>query len=892
MERIDAEYALYFTGTGRPTGEWARAGARLTAAEDALASARAAMAEVDQQVREHDELTQELASVIADRAEVNRRLAPLEEASQAVTTLVQQHDNAVVVAEAAQAAAVAAQTKRDERAQLVADIRARRVSIDMLAEQLSATAEAHGTAQQVCEAAEAAAAQATESVDAARVQLEAARGTLDRALARDEVDGLAARVSRIDLTNRQLASGRPTGEWARAGTRLTAAEDALASARAAMAEVDQQVREHDELTQELASVIADRAEVNRRLAPLEEASQAVTTLVQQHDNAVVVAEAAQAAAVAAQTKRDERAQLVADIRARKVSIDILAEQLSATAEAHGTAQQVCEAAEAAAAQATESVDAARVQLEAARGTLDRALARDEVDGLAARVSRIDLTNRQLASVGAELSSLVITAQSLGAIETAARAVGMAEAALETASAQVELRALVDVDIAVNGEQLRVAAGDRWSSAATDTIEITAPGVAVARIIPGPNAAQLRDKLDTARQTLSGALADAGVADVGEAQKQFERRTELNAERDRLIALLDGLMGPESLEALREKLSRLRELVPEATGLWDAIDPAQARAEVARLVGEVERLQAEEVTHRRAVQTAGQQLAEKAAEAMAAREKHAARAEELAAAEQRLAHVRSSASDDLLTERHERAVQAADLTSRRVTDLVSQLAALEADRVRAELAEVSARAQALDRRHEATRDRLRDISVRLEVFGRQGRQDQLDAAASEREYAATEFARIGAKARAVDTLRSVMMRHRDGMRLRYVDPFRAELERLGRMVFGPTFEVDIDSDLSIRSRTLEGRTVPYESLSGGAKEQLGIVARLASAALVAPQDAVPVIIDDALGFTDSDRLERMGEVFGAVGAEAQVIVLTCSPDRYRAVTGAQRINLSA
>ncbi|MGC7229098.1 hypothetical protein RBA36_22615, partial [Mycobacteroides abscessus subsp. abscessus] len=106
-----------------------------------------------------------------------------------------------------------------------------------------------------------------------------------------------------------------------------------------------------------------------------------------------------------------------------VSIDMLAEQLSATAEAHGTAQQVCEAAEAAAAQATESVDAARVQLEAARGTLDRALARDEVDGLAARVSRIDLTNRQLASVGAELSSLVITAQSLGAIETAARAVG-------------------------------------------------------------------------------------------------------------------------------------------------------------------------------------------------------------------------------------------------------------------------------------------------------------------------------------------------------------------------------------------------------------------------------------------------------------------------------------
>lgn len=687
-------------------------------------------------------------------------------------------------------------------------------------------------------------------------------------------------------------TGRPTGEWAKAGARLTAAEDALAIARAAMAEVDQQVHEHDELTQELASVIADRAEINRRLAPLEQASQAVSTLMQQRDNAVVVAEAAQAATVAAQAKREERAQLVADIQARRTSIDGLAEQVAATAEAHGTAQHVCEAAQAAAAQATEVVDGTRVQLETARGTLERALARDEVDGLAARVSRIDLTTRQLASVGAELAALVITSQTLSAIETAARAVGMAEVALETASAQVEVRALADVEIIANGERLRVEAGQEWASAATDTIELTVPGVAVARIIPGSNAAQLRENLDTARETLAGALADAGVADVGQAQKQFERRTELNAERDRLTALLDGLMGSEHLDALRDKLSRLRELVPEATGLWDAIDPAQARTEVARLVGEVERLQAEEVAHRRAVQVAGERLAEKAAEAMAVREKRAARAEELVAAEQRLAHVRSSASDDLLTERHDRAVQAADLTARRVTDLVSQLAALEADRVRTELAEVSALAQALDQRHESTRDQLRDISVRLEVFGRQGRQDQLDAAASEREYAATEFTRIGAKARAVDTLRSVMMRHRDGMRLRYVDPFRAELERLGRMVFGPTFEVDIDSDLSIRSRTLEGRTVPYESLSGGAKEQLGIVARLASAALVAPQDAVPVIIDDALGFTDSDRLERMGEVFGAVGTEAQVIVLTCSPDRYHAVAGAQRISLSA
>jgi uncharacterized protein YhaN len=54
--------------------------------------------------------------------------------------------------------------------------------------------------------------------------------------------------------------------------------------------------------------------------------------------------------------------------------------------------------------------------------------------------------------------------------------------------------------------------------------------------------------------------------------------------------------------------------------------------------------------------------------------------------------------------------------------------------------------------------------------------------------------------------------------------------------------------------------------------------------------VPVVIDDALGFTDPDRLVKMGSVFDAVGDAGQVIVLTCSPQRYAAVDSAHRIDL--
>jgi uncharacterized protein YhaN len=139
---------------------------------------------------------------------------------------------------------------------------------------------------------------------------------------------------------------------------------------------------------------------------------------------------------------------------------------------------------------------------------------------------------------------------------------------------------------------------------------------------------------------------------------------------------------------------------------------------------------------------------------------------------------------------------------------------------------------------------------------------------------------------------VVVRHRDATRARYAEPFRGEVERLGRIVFGDTFEVEVDSSLRICTRTLAGRTVPYDSLSGGAKEQLGIVARLAGAALVAKEDGVPVVIDDALGFTDPDRLIRMGVVFDMVGGDGQVIVLTCSPQRYAGVGAAHHVVLTA
>ena len=122
------------------------------------------------------------------------------------------------------------------------------------------------------------------------------------------------------------------------------------------------------------------------------------------------------------------------------------------------------------------------------------------------------------------------------------------------------------------------------------------------------------------------------------------------------------------------------------------------------------------------------------------------------------------------------------------------------------------------------------------------------------------------------------------------PLRDQIERLGRLVFGPTLSLHVSEELAIVDRTLDNVTVPFAQLSGGTREQLGILARLACAILVSKQGGAPVILDDTLGYTDDARLERMGAAIAHAGRHCQVIVLTCMPRRYAAVGGAHIIAL--
>ncbi|RAV11991.1 hypothetical protein DQP55_12910 [Mycolicibacterium sp. GF69] len=685
-------------------------------------------------------------------------------------------------------------------------------------------------------------------------------------------------------------TGRPTGEWAAATNRLRSAEEALAEAAAAVAQVDDAVRRHTTLTEELARLTAQRADAAKQLADAQTSADAVAALTAQLKEAELVAAAAQANHDTSRAKVDERRRLREDIEQRAATIVELEAAVTKAAEERSSAAEVAELAEAAAEQARNGLEANQARVEAARRSVQQLADRDEADRIAVRLAKIDAANRELDSVRSQLAEIRLSDEGMTAIEAAKAAVDVAAGQVELASAQIELAATVDIEVRVGGATVTLGAGETWTTSVSAETAIEVPDLLTARLVPGMPASETQAKLDAAHEVLAAALKECGVDDVGEARALDKRRQELTTARDRLTATVEALTADESAEQLRVRLADLNEHQPEAAELFD-LDTAAARAELDAAAAAQKQAITDCETHRKVAEAASKRLGECGTRLTATREKLAGANSELALARERLEAQRAAVGDDELTataQSHgDEAVRAGAL----VAELGAELARTEPDAVATALSEAVRRADALSADHDEAANALREVSTQLKVYGTEGRQGKLDEAATEREHAVAEYARVQRRARAAELLRSVIRRHRDATRQRYVDPFRAEVERLGRMVFGDSFEVEVDSALRICTRTLSGRTVPYDSLSGGAKEQLGIVARLASAALVAKEDGVPVVVDDALGFTDPDRLVKMGGVFNAVGGDGQVIVLTCSPQRYASVDGAQHIALT-
>ena len=185
-----------------------------------------------------------------------------------------------------------------------------------------------------------------------------------------------------------------------------------------------------------------------------------------------------------------------------------------------------------------------------------------------------------------------------------------------------------------------------------------------------------------------------------------------------------------------------------------------------------------------------------------------------------------------------------------------------------------------------REELGTVKGRLEIQQEEGLFEKSGSVRSKLEQAQDSHSRLEHRASAARLLYTTLSSHRDTARARYLEPLTSRIQGLGRVVFNTSFRVTLTDDLTIESRTLDGRTIPFDSLSKGTQEQLGLLARLAVAMIVSDDEGVPLILDDTLSASDPRRMETMAATIAQAAACCQVIILTCAPDRFRGIPGAQ------
>ena len=675
-------------------------------------------------------------------------------------------------------------------------------------------------------------------------------------------------------------------------------EDPIAQTRARAAEAAEkgdvllaQLKGIEDDVGRFAALERSVATLKRNLAGLEDAQQkaqvawdAVSKLAEQVERAKFAHQLADQAMQAAKTASRQRSEMVSRVKAVAQNVEAATAKSTQSSTALATASDSLSSAKAKrdAANATAAQCDAEERLR--RADHEFRVGEFELVLMEERFKHVRNADAAAAAANALVAATKITETLRTSIRNAEVELKTAQGVLNSASPQFTIKALKSLAVVINGNSQTFKAGEARVVPVSEPISATIANTLELRVEPGTSAETLQQAVSDAETVLVRACAKAGVANSDEAEAAWTALQDAKrtlADRNRIVK------------------EHLRDLSREELAVHIETAKAKVNAYRAKRSSSIELPKTSEECHVLHASTAkaatDARKTFKDAEVVfdQVQENHAKYREEHAA---NAALLEQATKDHAQTagqlEAERKHCNDNDLTISLVSTEVSAKTALAAlkttesslgnanpEMTKAVL-DSSASALKQARLQCDAQDReLIVLRTRLDLVGDKG----LAEAQAEAERVAFEakdsLDRLLRRATASKLLYETLRAERDAMRKAYVSPLREGIERLGRHVFGPTLRVEVDENLRVISRTVDGVTVSLAQLSTGAREQMGLLVRLAAASMVSRDGGVPLVLDDALGSTDEGRLESMGAVLRIASQGIQTIILTCAPERY-------------
>ena len=195
----------------------------------------------------------------------------------------------------------------------------------------------------------------------------------------------------------------------------------------------------------------------------------------------------------------------------------------------------------------------------------------------------------------------------------------------------------------------------------------------------------------------------------------------------------------------------------------------------------------------------------------------------------------------------------------------------------------------DRELRGLLDERAHLDARIELRSGEGVQEDLEEVSALLTAATMRHAALAFEVSLLAELADALETARTTARDRYLQPVMAELQPLLGLLW-PGAELRFDGESLLPAALVRGgQEEEIGVLSGGTQEQIALLVRLAFARLLARTGRhAPVILDDALVYTDDDRIERMFDALHGQAADLQIIVFSCRQRAFRDLGGTRLV----
>lgn len=538
---------------------------------------------------------------------------------------------------------------------------------------------------------------------------------------------------------------------------------------------------------------------------------------------------------------------------------------------------------------------AAMQSEASwRGILNRIISSEELSALLRLQSDIDAAQKRLADARSGAEQIPVTDESLQRLRQAADAADQANARLSVAATRISFDIPSDrlAGIEIDGAPLT----DPPATVETvEQVEITIPERG--QILIEPSVAdrdQLLHEEREAQAELRAALGDVGVQSLVEAQVLRDKKRDLEATANAAQVELKRLAPPGDAQTLQPRIDQLREsleALPSQSGTDQLPQRNDAEAALHSAQTGLQKARDEERVTREALEVRAHAVNELRVNVRTIINSVASQAELIEMRQERLQTEDESVSGQELAEAAEEAELALIEQQKAVSALEDEWSASTKTRLEARITRLESVIKQRENSRVETRIEIVQLRERIEAHDSAGIEEAIEVTQRELEQATRQRDRLKRELKVLDLLVDTLRAAESEARERYLSPVVSRVRPYLQMLF-PNAEIGMDEYLHITGMSRrEGYEESFDRLSMGTQEQIAVLVRLAFAEMLIDQGApAAVVLDDALVFSDDQRMQLMFDILSHAAQRVQILVFTCREQLFEGL-GAHLLQLA-